>query len=140
MGTMDRVGRLPLVSAHAPRMLPGLIDRPRLHDRLPLAAITVVRGPGGASKTVLLGQLVARMPEERGSWITVGEEGIRSRTPFWRHVIAHTLGDDAARIVEVLRAAAERLVVVVDDSHRLSTTQYSGISMSSPGRSLRSPS
>lgn len=126
---MERFDRTTAVSAHAPRVLPGLLSRTRLTEAmLPLAAITVVRGPGGAGKTMLLSQLVAQLPEERGAWVTA-EEGKLTRTAFWHQVLSCTLGRDAAdralgeklvdatRVVDALRAAAERLVIVVDDAH-----------------------
>lgn len=129
---MEHSGGISSVSVHAPRMLAKILDRHRIIEGLlPLAAITVVRGPGGAGKTVLLSQLVTQSPEDRGGWITVDEVNA-SRTAFWRHVIERTLGKEASlrvvgeRLVEpepiinCLKSAGLRLVIVIDDAHLVS--------------------
>lgn len=110
-------------------MLPEILYRPRLLEgRLPLAAITVIRGPGGAGKTVLLSQLIAESAKACGGWITVEEE-TSSRSAFWRLVLGRTLGEasavravgeefiDAERIVHALASAGHPLIIVIDDAH-----------------------
>src|SRR5690606_32771863 len=129
---MQHSGGLSPVSVNAPRMLPQILERHRLSEGLlPLAAITVIRGPGGAGKTVLLSQLATQSSEDRGGWITV-DEAKASRTEFWRHVIERTLGEKASLravgeklvepepIVTCLKSAGERLVIVIDDAHLVS--------------------
>src|SRR4051812_30926532 len=124
---------------HLPKAPSDVVLRPRLFELLDAGvadcALTLVSGPPGAGKTVLLTSwLRERAPDARLVWISLHDP---ATTSFWRQlaeavrpprsrnpILASTdvPGDDPSlAFAEHFRAAAasldEKLVVVVDDLH-----------------------
>lgn len=105
-----------------PRVPPHVLARPRLTDALDAAgALTVVRGPAGSGKTVLLADWVRRRRPGAAPavWVTLDEASV-TRRAFWARLdLALT---DAGVIpgdlpVRDELAAAGAVVVVVDGYH-----------------------
>jgi len=94
----------------APRLVTGVIERRRLTDQLQGdAPLTVVRGPGGSGKTVLVADWVAQTGP-RGVWVTV-DSATATRETLWGTIGRRLLATgsvpediDLARIGESLRA------------------------------------
>ncbi|WP_382308660.1 LuxR C-terminal-related transcriptional regulator [Herbiconiux sp. UC225_62] len=75
--------------AGAPRLPRQLVDRPRLVRRLDSGApLTIVRGVGGAGKTVLMAEWArARSVGDRpGQWVSLRRQP-STRLSFWRDVV-----------------------------------------------------
>ncbi len=93
----------------APRLPRHLLARPRLLALLEAAgALTVVRGPAGSGKTVLLAEWVqVRSASAPGVWVTV-DGSASSRGGLWRTVLQAVLdagiADDEVRLVDAISA------------------------------------
>jgi LuxR family transcriptional regulator, maltose regulon positive regulatory protein len=67
-----RTPRFPSSKFHAPKLMPGLVRRPRLLDRLDRGdqvRLALVVGPAGAGKTMLLADWLAARPERPSAWL-----------------------------------------------------------------------
>ena len=126
------------IESHLPKPPPSVVPRPRLFDRLDAGtrdgALTLVSGPPGAGKTVLLTSWLRARPGESRVWIPLRES---DRALFWQQVLdavrpvlgrempLRTLdapGDDASpafleRFVRAVEDLDHPLVLVVDDLH-----------------------
>jgi LuxR family maltose regulon positive regulatory protein len=117
----------------APRIPSGLLVRERLSAAIGATALTVVRGPGGSGKTVLMAQW---LPAANGAraWLTVDQEsGDPDR--FWRAAaeglvragvtldLATTPDSSGTEIrralARALRERDDRVTLVIDDAHKL---------------------
>jgi len=68
-----RVPRFPSSKFRAPKLMPGLVRRPRLLDRLDRGdqvRLALVVGPAGAGKTMLLADWLAACPERPSAWLS----------------------------------------------------------------------
>jgi LuxR family maltose regulon positive regulatory protein len=86
-GAMTSRGRLGF--AGAPRLPRQLVERPRLVRRLDSdAPLTIVRGVGGAGKTVLMAEWArTRGADDRpGQWVSLRRQP-STRLSFWRDVV-----------------------------------------------------
>lgn len=103
-----------------PRVPSFLIPRPELVEELSTSApLTIVRGPGGSGKTVLLAEWAARRDPGAppGVWATA-HEGAATRLAFWREVIMTIIDAGYAEYAPVFgRLVAE--MRVTDDPRRL---------------------
>jgi LuxR family transcriptional regulator, maltose regulon positive regulatory protein len=103
-----------------PRVPSFLIPRPELVAEISTAApLTVVRGPSGGGKTVLLAEWSVNRPEDAppGVWVTA-HEGTATRLAFWREVITTVIDAGYAAYAPVFsRLVAE--MRVTDDPRRL---------------------
>ena len=66
-------GRVPASKFRAPKLVPGLVRRPRLLDRLDLGGqvrLALVVGPAGTGKTMLLADWLAARPERPSAWLS----------------------------------------------------------------------
>jgi LuxR family maltose regulon positive regulatory protein len=119
---------------------PGIVSRPRLLDRLATAArVTVVTGPAGSGKTVLLRAWTASPGlDGRAAWVPVGPDD-RDPQRFWLSVLGalRATGPGAAlvsaltaapdldawglveRLLKDLARLAEPLWLLIDDVHEL---------------------
>ena len=141
---------------HLPKAPPSVVLRPRLFDLLDAGAadcaLTLVSGPPGAGKTVLLTSWLRERPHDASlAWVSLREA---DRAPFWQQVLdavrpslgrdmllygLDAPGDDAspAFVERFVRAAAELdrpLVLVIDDLHLASSAAIGALD-----RVLRSP-
>lgn len=116
-----------------PRVPSGMLAREALLERIGRTPLTVVRGPGGSGKTVLMSQWMARSVVP-AAWVTV-EPDIGERAAFWG-AVADAAGhaglrfclppeggraDDGLRpaLLRAFRERAEPFLLVVDDAHEL---------------------
>jgi LuxR family maltose regulon positive regulatory protein len=127
------------VDLRLPKPPPAVVLRPRLFDLLDAGAadhaLTLVSGPPGAGKTVLLTSwLRERPPDARVAWVSVRES---DRAGFWQQLLdalrpslgremllfgLDAPGDDASpefveRFVEAAGELDRPVVFVVDDLH-----------------------
>ena len=68
-----RSPRFPASKFRAPSLVQGLVRRPRLLDRLDRgeqARLTMVVGPAGTGKTMLLADWLAACPERPSAWLS----------------------------------------------------------------------
>jgi LuxR family transcriptional regulator, maltose regulon positive regulatory protein len=68
-----RSPRFPSSKFRAPKLMPGLVRRPRLLDRLDRGdqvRLALVVGPAGAGKTMLLTDWLAARPERPSAWLS----------------------------------------------------------------------
>jgi LuxR family maltose regulon positive regulatory protein len=118
-----------------PRVPVGMLPRAGLLERVGATPLTVIRGPGGAGKTVLMSQWVETVVAP-GLWVSVGPD-TADRFAFWAAVVegaAHAGmaihlpvqesardGRDALRaaLVRGFRAVHGAFVLVIDDAHEL---------------------
>ena len=118
-----------------PRVPAGMLPRTALTDRVGRTPLTVVRGPGGSGKTVLMSRWAAASGA-RGAWVAV-EPDIGDRLAFWgavadaaahAGVAVHLPAQDGARserdavrpaLLRAFREVRDRFVLVVDDAHEL---------------------
>ncbi|HEY4224741.1 MAG TPA: LuxR C-terminal-related transcriptional regulator [Pseudolysinimonas sp.] len=118
-----------------PRIPANMLPRTALLDRVGRSPLTVIRGPGGAGKTVLMSSWTGAR-DEVGAWVAV-EPDIGDRLGFWSAVgdaVAHVGVDlqlplhDSARserdairpaLVRGFREMRARFVLVIDDAHEL---------------------
>src|SRR4051812_30086350 len=146
----------PAADLHLPRPPPSVVLRPRLFDLLDAAAtdcaLTLVSGPPGSGKSVLLTSwLRERTRAASLAWLPLREA---DRAPFWQQVLdavrpslgrdmllygLDAPGDDAspAFVERFVRAAAELdrpLVLVLDDLHLASAAAVGALD-----RVLRAP-
>lgn len=73
-----------------PPIPPGMVERPRLTERLDQAVepLTLVVAPAGSGKTALLsGWAAGREPGPPIAWLALGPEA-NSRPVFWAEVVA----------------------------------------------------
>ncbi len=128
-----------VLNRHLPKPPPSVVQRHRLFELLDAGAaeraLTLVSGPPGAGKTVLLTSWLRDRPREASlAWVSLREA---DRAPFWeqlldavrpslgREMLLYGLaapGDDAspAFVERFVQAAAELeqpLVLVIDDLH-----------------------
>jgi LuxR family maltose regulon positive regulatory protein len=88
-----------------PPVPPGFVARPRLAARLDAAGtLTVLSGPAGSGKTVLLSEWASRQPPERVAWLSLESPDADPRR-FWRAVAAAL---ERAAIVSPMRASDSR--------------------------------
>jgi len=141
----------PIAGLHLPKTPGDTILRPRLFDLLSAGAaeraLTLVSGPPGAGKTVLLASwLRERRPEAKLAWISLHEhDGI----PFWQRLIdavrpapagqrappvQRGTGEAASAFIEAVEQLERPLVVVLDDLHHAAPTVLTDLD-----RILRSP-
>jgi LuxR family maltose regulon positive regulatory protein len=133
------LGPLLATKLHVPRTRGGLVERPRLVDRLTEGfhgELTVVCAPAGFGKTALLADW-ARRSGRAVAWLSL-DEGDNDPVRFWCHVAAALEGARAgtgrrlgmllrppprsfeavvAALVNELAAAPEHVVLVLDDYH-----------------------
>ena len=137
-----RSPRFPSSKFRAPKGGPGLVRRPRLLERLDRgdqARFTLVVGPAGAGKTMLLADWLASRPERKSAWLScdaadadpvrfVGAIIEATRYGFGRP----SIGEDARQLIgldgeisaDAIAALADDLdvpdevqVLVIDDFH-----------------------
>src|SRR5260370_4915190 len=87
-----RSPRFPSSKFRAPKGGPGLVRRPRLLERLDRgdqARFTLVVGPAGAGKTMLLADWLASRPEPKSAWLS-GDAAAADPVRFVRPIIAGT--------------------------------------------------
>ena len=127
---------------HVPRRRRGVVERPRLRERLkrvPESTLTLVSAPAGFGKSTLVTEWVATAPAERctTAWLSLDQ---RDNDPgvFWRYLIAAlqiaapqvgagalSLLESAQSPVEAILAAllndldslSDDIVLVLDDYH-----------------------
>ena len=150
----DQVGEpaAPLLETklHAPRRREGLVERPRLTDRLAeatLPSLTLVAAPAGFGKTTLLAEwLSPDGPEGHPTaWLSL-DPGDNDPTLFWTYVvtalrsIVPDVGDGAlsllrdaqplesvvASLLNDLAALGDDVVLVLDDYHVIESTELHG--------------
>jgi LuxR family maltose regulon positive regulatory protein len=142
----DLPGQLPLSEAKLaqPRVRAGFISRARLFmalDELENVELTMISGPAGSGKTVLVSSWLASRPDLATAWITL-DHGDDDPVRLWTHV-AHAvdrtrrgLGRGALRRLRTPRSSVEaaidellnglarhdgRVVIVLDDLHHVSS-------------------
>jgi LuxR family maltose regulon positive regulatory protein len=133
-----------------PPPLSGAVERPRLFDMLDAGVqrrLTVVTGPPGAGKTLLVSTWAAHPtrphPPGRIAWLSI-ERGDRRPAPFWSAVVAaaraagvpgldsftsHVSLDHeefTAAFANSLSTLRAPLVLILDDYHELSSTAVHG--------------
>ena len=119
----------------APRVPDGMLRRAPLLGRIGRTPLTVLRGPGGSGKTVLMSQWISTSASN-GVWVTV-EPDIADRRAFWGAVAdaaSHVgvdvqlpshdggRGDEDGVRSALVRAFLERtepFVLIIDDAHEL---------------------
>ncbi len=127
---------------HVPRRRRGVVERPRLRERLdliPQATLTLVSAPAGFGKSTLVTEWVAAAPADgyATAWVSLDQ---RDNDPgqFWRYLIAALqiaapgVGAAACSLLESaqspleavlasllndLNALADDIVLVLDDYH-----------------------
>ncbi len=132
---------------HAPRRRRGLVERPRLTDRLvaaTLPSLTIVAAPAGFGKTTLLADWFAGAERESRptAWLSL-DGSDNDPTMFWSYVIAavQTMVPDAGRrasallrssqplesvvgsLLNDLTGIADDVVLVLDDYHVIESAQ-----------------
>ncbi len=139
----------PLLSTklHAPRRRRGLVERPRLTDRLveaTLPSLTIVAAPAGFGKTTLLADWSASSEREGRStaWLSLDARD-NDPTVFWSYVIAAVqtaapaAGQDAsallgssqplesvvASLLNDLAGVTHEVVLVLDDYHVIESAE-----------------
>ncbi len=140
---------IPLTKFRAPRVRPDMVARPDLLDRLTASIegnpVTLVCAPGGSGKTTLLSQFAANQDRAGATvlWIAIDAEDDDANRLFsalvhvvepleltWdtdpRALIASVAGSGtqsrtaiAALVNALCTAPAERIVLVLDDLHRI---------------------
>ena len=138
-------------AAFAVPVATDIVARPRLHERLSLAAcaaVTLVAGPAGWGKTLLVGSWVTAGAADRAvAWVTLHPSDDDPRT-FWTKVssaVGDTAGEPTAAALRglrghpaeadlpgmfahALRQADRPIVLVLDDLHVVtSTTVHAGL-------------
>jgi len=128
-----------VLNRHLPKPPPSVVQRHRLFELLDAGAadraLTLVSGPPGAGKTVLLTSWLRDRPREASlAWVSLREA---DRAPFWeqlldavrpslgREMLLYGLaapGDDASpafveRFVQAASELEQPLVLVIDDLH-----------------------
>jgi LuxR family maltose regulon positive regulatory protein len=137
---------LPLLEAKLarPRLRAGLIPRARLFDsldRLADSELTVISGPAGSGKTVLVSSWLAERPELASAWATL-DSSDDDPTRLWTYVshavdrVRPGLARPALARLKLPRSSVEagidellnglagydgRVVIVLDDLHRVSS-------------------
>ena len=137
-----RSPRFPSSKFRIPRLAPGLVRRPRLLDQLDegeQTRLTMVVGPAGAGKTMLLADWLAARPERPAAWLScdaADTDAARfvaaiieaARCGFGQPLIgedAHQLmsldgevsADAVAALADDLDSADGTRVLVIDDFH-----------------------
>ena len=129
-----------MVSAPAPRLAAGLVERPRLFellDRGTQGAVTLVAAPAGSGKTMLVSSWLRGRPETTAAWVSV-ERDEGDATRFWGSVMDAVRGSGAVdagdplttlvpggqaeflqRLREGLARLQDPLTLVLDDLHHL---------------------
>ena len=142
--TEDAAATLPLLEAKLapPRVRPGIIARARLFavlDGLDGVELTLVSGPAGSGKTMLVSSWLAARPNLSRAWITL-DSADDDPVRLWTHV-AHALdrlrpgiAQPALRRLRTPRVSVEssvdellnglagyngRIVIVLDDLHHV---------------------
>lgn len=126
---MPTLGDVATTKLIPPPVPPGFVARPRLAARLDAAGtLTVLSGPAGSGKTVVLSEWASRQPPQRVAWLSLEPHDAEPRR-FWRAVAA-ALGraaiaprlraSDSSRrlardVAGALAGRAERITVVLDD-------------------------
>src|SRR5215469_1231671 len=135
-----------------PTTLPAnAVSRPVLHDRLRAGAgqrLTVVVGPAGSGKSILLSSWAATRPPGTTSWLTCDQadanpvrfwtafiEATRVIAPWFGAHAAELLGADRAMSADVIASLANDAAklppgsaVIVDDFHAVSATVADDVS------------
>ncbi|WP_098456032.1 LuxR C-terminal-related transcriptional regulator [Sanguibacter antarcticus] len=104
-----------------PRVPSFLIPRPELIEELSAASpLTVVRGPGGSGKTVLLAEWASlRDPTAPpGVWVTA-HEGAATRLAFWREVVLTIVDAGYAEHAPVFGRLVAEMRITDDPRHLL---------------------
>lgn len=145
---LGRIGD-PLLATklHAPRRRAGVVQRPRLSDRLAAgdaASVTLVSAPAGFGKTTLLADWLCGAGDDGPAtpWVSL-DSGDNDPAVFWTYVVAAIrrsapqVGDGAlaalqssqpmtsvvAALLNDLHDIAERVVLVLDDYHVIDSTE-----------------
>ena len=145
---LDRAGQsrpgpeLLRTKLYAPRLTPGVIDRPRLRERLSAhAPVLLVSAPAGFGKSTLLAQSLLSAtdrPRPAVAWLSL-DSGDSDPSSYWAYVLAALrtaapeVGGSAQALLEApggtpvvtvltsllndLAAAEEEVVLVLDDYH-----------------------
>ncbi len=129
-----------MASAPAPRLMAGLVERPRLFellDRGTQGAVTLVAAPAGSGKTMLVSSWLRGRPETHAAGVSV-ERDEGDATRFWGSVMDAVRGSGALqpgdplttlvpggqeeflqRLREGLARLDNPLLLVLDDLHHL---------------------
>jgi LuxR family maltose regulon positive regulatory protein len=145
--TVETAAPLLETKLHAPRRRRGVVERPRLTDRLvdaTLPSLTIVAAPAGFGKTTLLAEWFSAAPREpaAAAWLSL-DASDNDPTAFWAYVIAavQTMAPTAGRRASALLQSSqplesvatsllndlagldEDIVLVLDDYHVIESAQ-----------------
>jgi LuxR family maltose regulon positive regulatory protein len=139
--------RFPTSKFRAPNLVHGLVRRPRLLDQLDLGAqvrLTMVVGPAGAGKTMLLADWLSASPERPSAWLSCdaadadpgrfvaaiieaarhgfGQPSIGEDARQLMRLDGEVSADAVAALADDLDAPDETRVLVIDDFHLAGAT------------------
>src|SRR6516164_2414224 len=140
--TSPRTPRFPSSKFRAPKLMPGLVRRPRLLDRLDRGdqvRLALVVGPAGAGKTMLLADWPTARPERPSAWLSCdaadadparfvaaiieaarcgfGEPRIGEDTRQLMSLDGEVSADAVATLADDLESPEGVRVLVIDDFH-----------------------